>query len=52
MALYWPSFWGVAATPVGIVLLWWGAISPEERYLQEKFGEEYADYCARVRRWI
>ncbi|GMG87991.1 methyltransferase family protein [Biformimicrobium ophioploci] len=27
-------------------------IAPEERVLQEKFPEAFADYCARVRRWI
>lgn len=27
-------------------------ILPEERILAEKFGEDYADYRARVRRWL
>jgi protein-S-isoprenylcysteine O-methyltransferase Ste14 len=27
-------------------------IVPEERHLQEKFGDEFADYAAKVRRWI
>ena len=27
-------------------------IRPEERALQEKFGEEYAAYCRSVRRWL
>ena len=27
-------------------------IMPEERALLQKFGEEYADYCHRVRRWL
>ena len=27
-------------------------IAREERYLREKFGTAYTDYCARVRRWI
>jgi protein-S-isoprenylcysteine O-methyltransferase Ste14 len=27
-------------------------IGPEERVLREKFGDAYADYCKRVRRWI
>lgn len=27
-------------------------IEPEERVLRERFGGVYADYCARVRRWL
>ena len=42
----------VVLTPVGVVALWWGAIGPEERYLQGKFGADYDDYRARVRRWL
>ena len=29
-----------------------GVIAPEERYLQSAFGEQYADYQRRVRRWV
>jgi protein-S-isoprenylcysteine O-methyltransferase Ste14 len=27
-------------------------INPEERYLGQRFGQRYADYRARVRRWM
>jgi protein-S-isoprenylcysteine O-methyltransferase Ste14 len=27
-------------------------IVPEERFMQERFGEAYAQYRAEVRRWI
>jgi len=27
-------------------------IIPEERVLRQAFGQDYADYCARVRRWL
>lgn len=27
-------------------------IQPEERFLQDKFGEQYTEYCKHVRRWI
>lgn len=52
LALLWPSFWALLFTPVGVAALWWGAIIPEERYLEEKFGDEYRAYRSRVRRWL
>ena len=27
-------------------------IEPEERVLQQRFGQSYVDYCQRVRRWL
>jgi protein-S-isoprenylcysteine O-methyltransferase Ste14 len=52
LALLAASAWALAALPVEWALLRWGAVLPEERYLSEKFGPEYAAYVARVRRWI
>ena len=46
------SAWFLALAVCSAVLLWWGVISREERYLQQKFGETYIDYMKRVRRWI
>ena len=44
--------WALVLFPVVIVLLHRFVISKEERYLLAEFGEEYAAYCRRVRRWI
>lgn len=52
LALLWPSTWALVLVPVGIALLFWGAISPEEQYLSAKFGSRYDAYRRRVRRWV
>lgn len=51
-ALVVPSFWALVLAPVGVALLWWGAVAPEERYLAGLFGAEYDAYRRRVRRWL
>jgi protein-S-isoprenylcysteine O-methyltransferase Ste14 len=38
--------------PVVWILLDWGVVRPEERYLAATFGGAYVAYCARVRRWL
>ena len=38
--------------PLLIVLLRWGIILREERYLAAKFGEPYRSYASRVSRWV
>jgi protein-S-isoprenylcysteine O-methyltransferase Ste14 len=52
LALLLPSVWALLLLPVGVAVLAWGAIRPEERYLRDRFGEEYAAYARRVRRWL
>ncbi len=52
LTLLWPSAWALLLVPVGVVLLFWGAIAPEERYLSAKFGADYEAYRRRVRRWL
>jgi protein-S-isoprenylcysteine O-methyltransferase Ste14 len=52
LALLWPSVWALILVPLGMAILYWGAIAPEERYLSTKFGAEYNDYRRRVRRWL
>ena len=46
------SLWLFIAIPVFFILLEVFAIKPEEKYLSEKFGKEYLDYTANVRRWL
>ena len=52
IALSWPSVWALLFVPVGVALVLYGAIRPEEAYLGRKFGAEYDDYRRRVRRWL
>jgi protein-S-isoprenylcysteine O-methyltransferase Ste14 len=52
LALLAPSVWAIVLAPVAVLLLLWGSIWPEERYLRARFGESYAAYTKRVRRWL
>ena len=44
--------WALVVFPFVLVLLYKLVISREEAYLLAEFGEEYREYCRRVRRWI
>ncbi len=46
------SLWFIGLAALAVVLLDWGVISREERYLGRKFGDEYLTYKGRVRRWF
>ncbi len=46
------NVWGLLFVPLLIWLITIWVIIPEETYLEEKFGEEYSNYKASVRRWI
>ena len=52
LALLAPSVWALVLFPVAVLLILWGAILPEERFLRERFGPRYDDYTRRVRRWL
>ena len=52
LALLGPTFWGLVLFPTAVLLVRWGAIRPEERFLHERFGAPYDDYTQRVRRWL
>ena len=38
--------------PLFIIYMNWFQITPEERFMMQKFGEEYTLYMSKVRRWI
>ncbi len=46
------SYWGAVLSPVFVLLMNTLVIQHEEFYLEKKFGETYADYKSRVRRWL
>lgn len=46
------SLWGIIAAPFFIVTMNRLVIEKEEAYLEKKFGERYASYKSRVRRWL
>ena len=52
MAFQINSLWPVFLLPVLLLVNHFGIILREERYLEAKFGDEYRNYRAAVRRWI
>jgi len=46
------SLWALLFLIVVLVVTHRGVIGREERYLERKFGVEYLQYKARVRRWL
>jgi protein-S-isoprenylcysteine O-methyltransferase Ste14 len=52
IALFLNSLWLLLLAVPLIAVLRLGVIGPEERYLERKFGDEYRQYRAQVRRWL
>ena len=46
------NLWVLVLTPVTMIVISRYAVRREERYLENRFGQEYLDYRRRVRRWI
>jgi len=46
------SIWLFFTIPILYILFLFKAVKPEESYLSQKFGEEYLEYSAKVRRWV
>lgn len=44
--------WPLLLLPLVYVALTALVVRREERHLAARFGDEYADYCARTRRWL
>lgn len=51
-AVYMGSAWALVGVPVFMAYITRFQIQPEERALAARFGQRYADYCGRVRRWL
>ena len=51
-AVYLSSAWALLGVPVFMAYITRFQVQPEERVLAARFGQSYADYCARVRRWL
>jgi protein-S-isoprenylcysteine O-methyltransferase Ste14 len=52
LALLFGSWWPLALWPLVIVAVRQLVIRPEEQYLTRRFGQTYADYQSRTRRWL
>ena len=52
IAIWVSSWWLVATLAAAIALIHYVVIPREERYLEARFGAEYRDYKASVRRWL
>ncbi len=52
IALLFDVLWALLLSPVVVLLVGRMVIAREERYLEGKFGDEYRQYRAQVRRWI
>lgn len=46
------SVWCALFLPEALMSVYVLAVRPEERYLSQKFGDQYTRYSAKVRRWI
>lgn len=46
------SLWMFGTLGIAAGLMTWFVIPMEERYLERRFGAEYREYKAKVRRWI
>jgi protein-S-isoprenylcysteine O-methyltransferase Ste14 len=46
------TWWGIVLLFPVLIIIHWGVILREERYLDEKFGASYQEYRSKVRRYF
>ena len=52
VAVWANALWPIVLLPAVLVVMHYGVIKREERYLERIFGDEYREYRRRVRRWL
>lgn len=52
VALWWAHAVAALAVPLFVLYMNRFQIEPEERWLRERYGVDFEDYCKRVRRWL
>jgi len=52
ISIFFNTLWPFLLLPLVLLVMQRGVIEREERYLDGKFGSDYADYRSRVRRWV
>ncbi|MSP47910.1 MAG: isoprenylcysteine carboxylmethyltransferase family protein [Alphaproteobacteria bacterium] len=52
LALFWGSLWPLVLLAPLLLVMRYGVIGREERYLEARFGDAYRAYRSSVRRWL
>ena len=52
LTLAFNTWWGIVVLVPLLMLVHRGVVLREERYLEQKFGETYRQYCSKVRRYL
>jgi protein-S-isoprenylcysteine O-methyltransferase Ste14 len=52
IAIFTNLLWALLLLPIVLIVLQSVVIKREESYLANAFGDEYKEYCRRVRRWL
>jgi protein-S-isoprenylcysteine O-methyltransferase Ste14 len=52
IACWFNTAWPLLLLPIVLIVMHYGVIVREERYLALKFGADYESYMRRVRRWV